>query len=138
MYYSGLVKIHQELLHLHRTYKILSGRVGDSDRQLAVVKENFSFFHEKFNIESVYGGYLIEGIDVINHAFVITKQGQVVATVSRKFFSLADTYGVEVSVNEDQAFILSLAIVIDQVIAEKEQNQRNLHNNNHNHHHHHH
>jgi len=51
-----------------------------------------------------------------------------VATISKKFFSLADTYGVEVAANEDQAFILALAIVIDQVIDENEQYQRNLHN----------
>ncbi len=87
-----------------------------------------SFFHGKFNIDSVYGEYYIEGLDIINHSFVITKQGQIVATISKKFFSLADTYGVEVAANEDQAFILALAIVIDQVIDENEQYQRNLHN----------
>ena len=142
MLFSGLIKIQQELLHLHRTYKISSVRAGNFDQQLAVVKENFSFFHETFNIESVYGQYSIEGLDIINHAFVIRKQGQLVATISKKFFSIADVYGVEVSANEDQAFILALTIVIDQVLAEKEQNRQNsLHQHQHHHsphrHHHH-
>ncbi len=118
--YSGLIKIYQELWHLHRTYNILSARDGDSDRQLAVVKKTFSFFHEKFNIDSVYGEYYIKGLNIIDHSFVIAKQGQIVATISRIFFSLADTYGVEVATNEDQAFILAIAIVIDQVIDDNE------------------
>lgn len=122
------MKINQALLHFHPTYNILSARHGDSDRQLAVVKKEFSFFHGKFNINSVYGEYNIEGLDIMNHSFVITKQGQVVATISKKFFSLADTYGVEVAANEDQAFILALAIVIDQVIDENRQSQTNFYN----------
>jgi uncharacterized protein YxjI len=36
---------------------------------------------------------------------------------------MADTYGVEIISSEDQAFILALAIVIDQVIEENRQNQ---------------
>jgi uncharacterized protein YxjI len=120
---SGLIKIHQELMCLHPTYKILSARDGDSDRELAIVKKKFSFFHKKFDIESVYGDYNIEGLDMIAHSFVITKQGQIVATINRKFFTMADTYGVEIISSEDQAFILALAIVIDQVIEENRQNQ---------------
>ncbi len=119
---SGLVKIHQELMHLHRTYKILSARAGDFDRELAVVKKKFSFFHAKFDIESVYGDYHIEGLDIIARSFVITKQRQVIATVNRQFFTIADTYGVEIVSSEDQAFILALAIVIDQVIDENRHN----------------
>jgi hypothetical protein len=38
----------------------------------------------------------------------------VVGTISNASFSLADTYGVEIAINEDQAFILALVIVIDQ------------------------
>lgn len=128
---SGLIKIHQELLHLHRTYKILSGRNGESDRELATVRKKFSFINKKFSIDSVYGEYAIEGIDIFNHAYVIKKQGQLVATISRAFFTLADTYGVEIVGNEDHAFIIALAIVIDQVLAEDEQNRANANNNMH-------
>lgn len=146
--FSGLIKIQQELLHIHRTYKISSTRAGNFDQQLAIVQENFSFFNETFNIESVYGQYSIEGLDITNHSFVIRKQGQLVATISKKFFTIADVYGVEISANEDQGFILALTIVIDQVLAEKHQNQQNAfqhhphpqyhHHSPHHHHHHHH
>jgi uncharacterized protein YxjI len=126
-----LVKIHQEVFRLHRTYNILSARDGDSDRSLAVVKKKFSLIHPKFDIESVYGQYSIEGLDIFAHSFILKKQGQVVATISKAFFSLADTYGVEIAANEDQVFILSLVIVIDQVLYDN-------HGTHHHHRHHHH
>ncbi|CAF2778381.1 unnamed protein product [Rotaria sp. Silwood2] len=95
--YSGLLKIHQELFHFHPTFNILSARDGDSDRQLA-------------------------RLDIFAHSFVLTKQGQVVVTISTAFFSLADTYGVEIAANEDQTFILALVIVIDQVLYDENRN----------------
>ncbi|CAF0932105.1 unnamed protein product [Rotaria sordida] len=116
---NGLLKIHQEIFHLHPTYNILSARDGDSDRPLANIKKKFSFLHQKFDIQSAYGQYAIEGLDIFAHSFVLTKQGQVVATISKAFFSLADTYGVEIAANEDQIFILALVIVIDQILYDK-------------------
>jgi len=38
----------------------------------------------------------------------------VVGTISKASFSLADTYGFEIAINQDQAFILAFVIVIDQ------------------------
>jgi uncharacterized protein YxjI len=38
------------------------------------------------------------------------------ADVSKKWFSLSDTYGIEVYDTENTEFILALAIVIDQVL----------------------
>ena len=113
--YSGVIKIQQELLHLHPTYNILSARQEDSDRQLATLKKKFTFFKHKFEIDSVYGQYSIEG-DIFAHSFVLNKNGYTVATVSKQFFSFSDTYGVEISGTEDHAFILALIIVIDQVL----------------------
>ncbi|CAF1238740.1 unnamed protein product [Rotaria sp. Silwood1] len=116
---NGLIKVQQELLHLHPTFNILSARPGDSDRQLAVIKKKFAFLHQKFNIDSVYGSYALEGLDIFAHSFTLIKNGRAVAIVSKKFFSLSDTYGVEIVGDEDQAFILALVIVLDQVLYDK-------------------
>lgn len=119
---SGLIKIQQELLHLHPTFNILSARNEDSDRQLAVVKKKFSFLHHKFNIDSAYGQYSLEGLDIFGHSFTLVKNGRVIATVSKKFFSLSDSYGVEIVDDEDHVFILALVIVLDQVIYDNRNN----------------
>lgn len=116
---SALVKIHQEVLHLHPTFNLLSARAEDSDRQLATIKKKFSFLHAKFKIESVYGDYQLEGVDIFAHQFSLVKNGQAVANVSKKIFSFTDSYGVEIVGGEDHAFILALIIVLDQVIYDK-------------------
>ena len=113
---SPLIKIRQELLHLHPTYHLLSARPGDSDRQLAEVKKKSALFRHKFQIESLYGTYALESLDILAHSFTLTKNGRTVALISKKFFSLADTYGVEISGDEDHAFILALTIILDQII----------------------
>lgn len=112
------MKIRQELLHLHPTFHILSARQEDSDRQLATVKKKFTLLSQKFKIESVYGEYSIEG-DIFAYSFILRKNGNVIATVSKQFFAFSDTYGVEISGTEDHAFILALIIVIDQTIHDK-------------------
>ncbi len=117
---SGLIKIQQELLHLHPTYNLLSARPNDSDRQLAVLKKKFTFLHQKFNIDSIYGQYSLEGLDIFAHSFTLTKNGRTVAIVNKKFFSLSDSYGVEIAGDEDQAFILALVIVVDQILYDKD------------------
>ncbi|CAF3150934.1 unnamed protein product [Rotaria socialis] len=113
---NRLIKVQQELFHLHPTYKILSARDGDPDRELAIIKKKFSFLHHKFDIDSAYGQYSLEGEDIFAHSFALRKAGVTVASVSKKFISLSDTYGVEIVTDEDQAFILALTIVLDQVL----------------------
>ena len=115
------MKIRQELLHLHPTYLILSNRSGESDRQLATVKKKFAFLHQKFKIDSVYGEYALNSLDIFAHSFTLTRNGQTVAIVSKKFFSFSDSYGVEISGEEDHAFVLALVIVLDQVLYDKNQ-----------------
>ena len=122
--FSGLIKIQQELLHLHPTYNLLSARYGESDRQLAVLKKKFTFFHNKFNIDSIYGQYSLEGLDIFAHSFTLTKNGRTAANVSKKFLSFSDSYGVEIAGDEDQAFILALVIVLDQILYD----EKNRHN----------
>ena len=117
--YSALIKIQQEVLHLHPTYNILSARSGESDRLLATLKKKFTWVHQKFNIDSVYGNYSLEGLDIFAHSFTLTKDGRTVAIVSKTFFSLSDTYGVEIVGNEDHPFILALVITLDQVLYDK-------------------
>ncbi|CAF3401516.1 unnamed protein product, partial [Rotaria sp. Silwood2] len=98
---------------------ILSARSDDSDRELAVVKKKFPFLHQKFNIDSIYGSYSLESLDIGARSFTLVKNGRTVVIVRKKFFALSDIYGVEIVGDEDQAFILAVVIVIDQVLYDK-------------------
>jgi uncharacterized protein YxjI len=83
--------------------------------QVARVKKQFTFFTPKFEIESTHGSYELNG-DILDHDFEITKNNSVCAIISKQWFSLACTYGVDINENEDQAFILSLIIILDKVM----------------------
>lgn len=105
-----LFYIEQKLMRLLPEYTIYGG-----GRPVATVKKKISFFGSKFMIDSEYGSYDIEG-QPFNYSFEVNKNGGRVATVSKQFFSFSDTYGVDVSDQEDYGFILALVIVIDQII----------------------
>lgn len=83
-------------------------------RHVANIKKKFAFFKNDFTIESEYSRYEVNG-DIFAHEFYIFKDGYQVAAVSKKFFSLTDTYCVEVEDGQDQVSLLAVAIVIDMV-----------------------
>jgi uncharacterized protein YxjI len=51
--------------------------------------------------------------NLLDHEYTFTRGGQVVAEVSKKWFSWTDSYGIDVSEGEDDALILACAVVID-------------------------
>lgn len=78
------------------------------------INKEFTFFVPKFTIRSKYGHFTIDG-DIFAHDFSILKDGRPIAWISKKWVSFSDTYSVDISDEEDQAFILSIVIVLDQI-----------------------
>jgi uncharacterized protein YxjI len=69
---------------------------------------------KKFTVESDLGRFKIEG-NFRSREFKIKKGAHLVAMVSKKFFAIGDKYGVKVEKGQDAAFMLCLAIIIDEV-----------------------
>ncbi|NLD49617.1 MAG: hypothetical protein GX660_20920 [Clostridiaceae bacterium] len=106
---NELCRIEQQLLRIMPEYCInISGGL------VAKVKKKFSFLRNDFNIISNNGEYSVSG-DFLSYEFDIRKNNYMIGHVSKKFFSIADTYGVEIDEKEDQLFVIALAIVIDMV-----------------------
>lgn len=103
------LSIQQKLLKILREYRILRG-----EEELALIRQTLSFFRPKYNIESIYGDYSIEG-DFIAYDFNINKDSRPVARISKKFFALRDSYSVDIEPGEDPDFILALVIILDQI-----------------------
>lgn len=109
-YNNEVVFIEQKLFKLLPEYSIyLNGNYA------AKVKKQFTFFSNKFDIESNMGNYEIEG-DFFAHDFSIVKNGNVVAQINKKWLSFGDTYEIDINEEENYAFILAMVIVIDQVL----------------------
>lgn len=88
---------------------------------VANIKKEFTFFRPRFQIDSSVGQYSIDG-DFFGYDFRINKNGRVIASISKKFFSFRDSYGVEIADEENQALILAFVIIIDQVIHDENHN----------------
>lgn len=114
---SELFYIEQKIFRLLPEYHIYC-----QGQDIATVKKEFTFFKPSFNIQSVYGDFSISG-NVVAHNFEISKNGLVIAQVSKKWVSLSDTYGVNIMENENIPFILSLVIVLDMTLYENNHKQ---------------
>ena len=108
---TELARIDQKLLSLGKQYEI--SRDG---RTLAVVKKKlFTPFRAKFTVDVPGPDDLDAQGNFLDHEYVFERQGREVARVSKKWFSFADTYGVDVDAGEDDVLILASAVVIDLV-----------------------
>ena len=82
---------------------------------VAHVKEQlFSLLHHRFNVDVPGPDDLeIEG-DFLDHEYVFRRGDRVVATISKKWFSFPETFGIEVYDGEDDILILACAVVVDE------------------------
>lgn len=102
--------IHQRIISLLPTYEI--SRHG---QELAEVRKKFTLFVQGFTVDIPGPDDLEVQGDLLDHEYTFTRDGQTVATVSKQWFSLVDSYGVDVAPGVDDVLILASAIVIDLV-----------------------
>jgi len=90
------------------------------------VKKRFSFFRPKFDVFAADGTWEIEG-NFMDHEYALRRNGVLLAQISKAYFTLRDTYGINIQddVDFDPAAIIALAIVIDMVCHERR--NRGLH-----------
>ncbi|GHO56397.1 LURP-one-related/scramblase family protein [Ktedonobacter robiniae] len=50
---------------------------------------------------------------IFEHEFSITQAGQLVATVSKRWFALRDTYSVDIAPDQDDVLILASVLALD-------------------------
>src|SRR5258705_8944864 len=112
---NELAFIHQKLLSWGPTYEIYHG-----GQLFAVVKENlWSFFKYRFVVDVGADGpdpsdLEIKG-DFLSREYTFLRAGAPIAQVSRKFWSWADTYGVDVPDGADDVLLLACTVAADMV-----------------------
>ena len=113
---NELAYISQKLLSFKKCYELY--REG---QLFAEVKKEFTFFKDKFTVD-IPGpnDYEVQG-DFWSHEYSFFRKGKEIATVSKKYFSWADTYGIDIIDGEDDITILAAAVVIDLVNDDKHQ-----------------
>jgi uncharacterized protein YxjI len=104
-----LVFIRQKLLSWGPTYYL------ERDGQVIaeVRKHLFTFFRCRFTVDVPGPGDLEAQGNLLDHEYTFARHGKIVATVSKRWFTLMDTYGVEIAEGEDDVILLAAAVVID-------------------------
>jgi uncharacterized protein YxjI len=105
-----LAHIQQKLLNWGPTYEI----THDGELVAVVKKELFTFFHCVFHVDEPGHDSLTAEGNFSDHEYVFTRAGRKVASVSKQWFTFADTYGVEADESEDPVLILACTVVIDE------------------------
>ena len=112
---NELAFISQRLLSWGPTYEIYER----GQRVATIKKKIFTLFRDVFEMEDAAAGDLDATGDFFDLEYTFTRDGRTIATVSKRFFSWTDTYGVDIADGEDEILILAAAVVIDMVSHEK-------------------
>ncbi len=99
----------QKLLAWGPTYELYR----DGALAAVVKKELFTLFHCVFTVDVPGPDDLTAEGTFTDHEYTFTRGGRIVATVSKQWFALRDTYGVEIDSSEDQVLILASTVIID-------------------------
>jgi uncharacterized protein YxjI len=105
-----LAHIQQKLLNWGPTYEV----THNGELVAVVKKELFTLFHCVFHVDEPGHEALTAEGNFSDHEYVFTRAGRQVASVSKQWFTFADTYGVDVSDGEDPVLILACTVVIDE------------------------
>jgi uncharacterized protein YxjI len=82
----------------------------------------FSPLHHRAHIDLHDGGGRLEAVgNIIDKDFEIRDGGQVVARISRKWFTIRDAYGVDVAPGQNDAFIIAIAVCLDRIHHDEEE-----------------
>lgn len=106
---AEVAKVERQLIALRPTYHIT--RQGD---ELAAVRKHLiSPFVDRFTID-VPGPHDLEVTgSLFEHEYTLSRDGRPVATVSKRWISLTETYGVDIAPGEDDLLILASVLALD-------------------------
>jgi uncharacterized protein YxjI len=85
----------------------------DGDRMALVRKALVSPLRQRFKIEVADGPDLEAQGNIVDHEYEIEADGSQVASVSKKWFRVRDTYGVEIAPDQNTALLLAVTVAID-------------------------
>src|SRR5579864_1744527 len=108
---TALAVIQAKLIAIQPTMNIERG----GQVWATVKKALFTLFRQHYSIQ-VEGGPVLEAQgDILNHEYEITDAGQIVATISKRWFTVLETYGIAIAPGSDEVLLLASAVCIDEM-----------------------
>ena len=115
-----VMEIHQRMLTFMPEYEMkVDGQV------VGHVKKHFSFLTPSYEIDGPDGMYTMQG-DWLGLNYTISDGVTTLASVSREFALMAQTYGVDVAPGADAPLMLAIAIVMEEVTQSRDSPSDNV------------
>jgi uncharacterized protein YxjI len=106
-----LATIQEKLATIRDTMEI----ERDGRRLATVKKAMITPIRERYTIDVEGGREMEVKGNIVDHEYTIERDGRKVAEASKKWFRVADTYGIEIAPGEDEVLLLAAVVVIDSI-----------------------
>jgi len=104
--------IQKRMMHLRGTMAIEG---PDGERIALVHKALISPLRGRWKVEVTDGPDLEAQGNIVDHEYDIEADGRKIAHVSKRWFRMRDTYGVEMAPDQDPALLLAVTVAIDEM-----------------------
>jgi uncharacterized protein YxjI len=85
----------------------------EMDGRSATVHKAVVGIRDRYKIDVDGGDDLTAHGNVVDHEYEIERDGDTIATVSKKWFRVRETYGVEIAPGQDEALVLAITVAMD-------------------------
>jgi uncharacterized protein YxjI len=105
---NEVAKIQERKLHVRNTMSIERGgkKVATIHRRIVGLRDHLKVDIEDGHDMKVHG-------NLVNHEYEIEGEHGKVAEISKKWFRIRDTYGVEIEADQDHALILAITVAVE-------------------------
>jgi len=128
-------KVDGKALHLRKTF-VLENREGkellkiqerklsirdkmaierDGDTVATIKKALVTPLRDRYVIDLEGGGEMSAKGNIVEHEYEIERDGEKIAEISKRWFRIRDTYGIEIAPGENDALIVAATVCIDEM-----------------------
>jgi uncharacterized protein YxjI len=106
-----LFKLREKKLAIRDTMEL----EANGDTVATIKKAMITPLRDRYVIHLADGRELKAKGNIVDHEYKIERDGDKIAEISKRWFRIRDTYGIEVAAGENDALILAAAICIDEM-----------------------
>jgi uncharacterized protein YxjI len=108
---AELFTVQEKKLHIRDTMEIERNGHTVATIQKALI----SPLRDRFSIEVDDGDDMEAKGNIVDHEYKIERGGEKIAEVSKRWFRIRDTYGIEIAPGQEEALILAVTVCIDRM-----------------------
>jgi len=87
----------------------------DGKTVASIKKALVSPLRDRYSISVEEGDDMEAKGNIVDHEYKVERGGDTVAEVSKRWFRVRDTYGIEIAPGQDDALIIAITVCIDQM-----------------------